>query len=164
MDRTIDRVLRGVCAMAAAAVLMAATGCATIHHGPRQRVVITSEPSGADVYVNDRRAGVTPLSVKLWRLKSQVLTIEKPGLEPAVVPLKRSASKWLLADVAVSLNPVIGQGMTDPPPYPLTAVGPLVGMLGVDLLTGAAFTLPPHIHVTLCPRGESEAGRCLPTR
>ena len=62
----------------AALAAVASTGCATMAHGTGQAVTVISDPSNAQVFVNGKPVGTTPLEVDLarWRKRS-VLRVEK---------------------------------------------------------------------------------------
>lgn len=66
------------------AVLVAlfTSGCATMTHGPNQRVVITSWPQGATVIDNGEEIGETPLVAWLSRKTAHEITLEKEGYAP----------------------------------------------------------------------------------
>jgi hypothetical protein len=60
-------------------VALGSTGCATIMHGTRQDVSITSVPSGAAVTINGQDKGKTPVAVELPRKDKHLLKLELPG-------------------------------------------------------------------------------------
>jgi|GEM_PF-463066 len=45
------------------------------------RLQVTSSPSGADIYLSDRNAGKTPLSMDQVRIGEYVIRVEKPGYQ-----------------------------------------------------------------------------------
>ena len=47
----------------AIAAVIAASGCATLFNGFSQRIEVTSEPPGAEVFVGGELAGTTPTEV-----------------------------------------------------------------------------------------------------
>jgi len=134
-------------------------GCATIAHGPRQTVTVTSEPSGAQVTVlsdpptGNRRVrskpGETPIKLELTRRESNfVVRLEKEGCLPAEVRLKRSVSGWIAGDL-LPANPMNAQGLDSASDYPKMAASGLALTFGIDFLTGAAFKLPSHVQAKL---------------
>ncbi len=136
----------------AAVVLVCSSGCATVAHGFRQKIDVDSEPSGAQVFVDGKPAGETPVSVHVWRHNSPTVRIEKDGFVTEVVRLKRSASGWLAADAAVALDPFTCQGLESASDSCSQAlVTNLATLIGIDLITGAAFTFPSHVDVILVP-------------
>jgi hypothetical protein len=138
-----------------------ACGCATVVHGTRQTVKVTSDPPGAAVIVLSHRPGrapiersrpgVTPIELDLTRRDPNiVIRLERDGCPPVDLRLKRSVSGWVALDLFVA-NPYARQGMSNPSPYlQQIAVGvPLT--FGVDALTGGAFKLPKAVHASVCP-------------
>ncbi|MDH5576133.1 MAG: PDZ domain-containing protein, partial [Nitrospirota bacterium] len=82
------------------------SGCATMMTGRTQQVVITSNPSGAIVKIDEKELK-TPATVTLSKKTSYIAAIEKPGFESVVVEIRRRPSWWNLLDVAwVYLLPV----------------------------------------------------------
>lgn len=129
------------------------TGCATIVHGPRQNVTITSDPSGAAVTVLSGQTvtaspGVTPLKVRLPRRdRNLTIRLEKDGCEPKDVPLKRGVSGWIFGNL-IAANPYAQQGMDSS--SGIQYAGQLAmtsGMVATDFLTGGAYTLPKVVDV-----------------
>jgi hypothetical protein len=149
------RLVLGIAAVAA----VASTACATMAHGPQQRVTVTSEPSGAQVTVlsdppkGERRVrsnpGATPLKLDLARRdRNLVVRIEKEGCRPAEVRLKRTVSGWTMANL-MAANPYNAQGLNSASDYPAMAVQGLAVGFGIDFLSGAAFEFPRRVDVTL---------------
>jgi hypothetical protein len=142
---------------AVAAVGMAAllsVGCATMARGvgPTQEVLITSAPAGAQVFLGSRILGVTPVRLDLKRRDSQiVLRLEKEGFAPEQLRVTQSMSGWLAFDL-FPLNPYIAQGLpSGRGPTKWQRAGVLALAFGIDLVTGAAYTLPGAVHAVLTP-------------
>ena len=121
------------------AVLLA-NGCASMHHGRSQVVLVESEPPGARILVGGEPVGVTPNFVKLKR-RHGVITLDRDGFLPEVIEVPHSAAGWLLGDVGLGML-LISTG-----PYMLALT------LGLDLATGAALELPDEVTATLEPAG-----------
>jgi hypothetical protein len=137
--------------LALGAVLMASAGCATVAHGRTQTVVVTSDPSGARVFLKSTAVGLTPVQLQLKRRDEHiVLRIEKDGFVPADIPLKRTVSGWVSGNLAFA-NPLMIQGLNSASEYPLMAAQGLAFGFGTDFLTGAAYKLPKVVRVTLTP-------------
>lgn len=67
-------------------VSVALSSCATILKGPRQTVLVTSEPSGAKVEVNGVSYGTTPTEVSLKKgFDGQTILLSKEGYEKKYV-------------------------------------------------------------------------------
>jgi hypothetical protein len=147
--------------------LFLSTGCATVVHGSRQTVTVTSDPSGAQVTVlSDPAAGspvvrstpgVTPIQLRLTRRDPNiVIRLEKDGCPPAELRLKRTVSGWIAGNL-LSANPFAAQGLDSASDYSRMAISGLAVTFGIDFLSGAAFKLPKTVHAVVC------AGRS-PTR
>ena len=89
--------LSGLSLLAIASCVMALPGCATIANGTSQTVEIRSAPHGANVLVDGRNVGTTPLKADMKRGQPHVVEIEKPGyLTETVLTTTRmnSATGW----------------------------------------------------------------------
>lgn len=114
------------------------TSCASIIHGRRQNVTITSTPSGA-IIADGRGTWTTPATIPFERKQAHLITISKPGYESQSVQLHRTLSAAVAANL---LNPLPG--------------GALIGW-GVDAITGAQYELVPEvINVDLRPLAPTE--------
>ena len=133
-------------------VLLTASGCATIAHGTSQTVALSSEPPGAQVSLDGAPIGVTPTEVRLFRRKGgMVLRFEKEGFAAQDVAVERKGSRWLIGDAAFAGAQFANQGL-DSTAQMAGAAGIVLGVtMGVDLLTGGAFTFPSEIRATLKP-------------
>ena len=108
---------------------IALPGCATLHHGGRQPIRITSSPSGARVEINSVAHGVTPVTAKLRRGKNHVIVVRKEGYQPHESKLNKRISGWYWGNILF-----------------------LIGF-AVDPLTGAMFELEPsNVHADLQSR------------
>lgn len=123
------------------ALLCTGTGCSTIITGGRKDVNLRSNPSGAHVAISDEKGvtfyeGTTPTVVTLktgkpyFVGKKYTVSITKEGFQPATTTLKSTLSGWYLGNFIF---------------------GGLVGLLIVDPLTGAMYTLPKEQSVDLVP-------------
>ena len=76
------------------------TGCATLAtgSGPLQKVQFNSSPSGATVYADGNRVGVTPTSAKLARNSDHVVKIELAGYPTHVVLLKHGPNLSMMGN------------------------------------------------------------------
>ena len=126
--------------LALSAVLLA-NGCASMHHGRSQVVLVESEPPGARILVGGEPAGVTPNFVELKR-RDAVITLDRDGFlsEEVAVPHSIAVGEGVMADVLLG-------GLL------LGAAGPwvLAATLGLDLVTGAAWNLAGEVRATLEP-------------
>ena len=125
-------------------------GCASIFSGGPKRVTVNTQPTGAKVTVYDRTGKViltnqTPAVLRLDRSHGYFkgedyrLVIEKPGYKRVEVAVESRINGWYFGNLAL---------------------GGVIGMLVVDPLTGAMYTLEPdHIDQTLTPAKETTGGR-----
>jgi len=119
--------------------LAALSGCATVAHGTRQKVLVVTEPSGATVRA-DGRAAKTPTELLLARKTSHRVTIHKPGYHTVELLVERAGSAMIAGNIVS---------------------GGVVG-LGVDSATGAGHKLlPREAQVTLEPRAPGEPARLI---
>lgn len=131
------------------------TGCATIVNGPRQKVTIISDPSGAAVTVLSgttvKESGVTPLEVRLPRRDANLtLRLEKPGCEPTEVKVKRGVSGWTFTNL-IAANPFAQQGMDSSSGMNYAGqLGVTSAMFATDVLTGGAYKFPRVVDVRFC--------------
>lgn len=147
-------------------------GCATLASPTSvQRVAVSSEPSGAQLLVDGRPQGVTPVDVELNRRARRTrICLEKDGFGPEELVVERRLSRWLLADAAYAVFAGAVSPADGPPNSRIIRVaGALATVLGLEYLTGAAFRLPEAIAVEMEPmeRGGSRCSRASaadPTR
>ncbi|MBL7973170.1 MAG: PEGA domain-containing protein [Prolixibacteraceae bacterium] len=102
-------------------VLSVFTNCATIIHGSRQSVSISSNPSKAIVLIDNLEQGTTPLTVKLSRKDHHTVQINLDGFMPYETKLTRKVDGWLAGNIVF---------------------GGLIG-LAIDAATGAMYKLTP---------------------
>lgn len=118
-----------------AVVLLQGGGCGTIVHGSSQTLTVASNPPGAMVRLDNGTEYTTPSSIKLQRNRDYVMTISKDGYQTQTVPVNSVLSGWLAGNILF---------------------GGIIGG-GVDLASGAAYTLTPeHINISLTPLGSGE--------
>jgi hypothetical protein len=97
------------------------TSCATIIHGAKQDVSITSTPSSAKITIDGRYVGETPMTKRLKRKDIHYVTVELPDYKPYQVTLKRKLDVWVAGNLVF---------------------GGLVGLV-IDAATGAMYRLTP---------------------
>jgi hypothetical protein len=68
--------------------MLALSGCV------ERRISIETDPPGALVWVNDRQAGRTPVSVAFTHEGTYDLRLEKEGFEPLVTPATTEGPIW----------------------------------------------------------------------
>lgn len=84
------------------------SGCATLFKGTSQEVGFGSNPVGAEVWVDGKMMGKTPLSFKLQTKKTYVIEFKMEGKETKTVNLNNHiGAGWIILDVLAGLVPVI---------------------------------------------------------
>lgn len=79
------RSVRGMAMLGLGAVLLASGGCV------QRTIEITSEPTGAQVYLNDVEVGRTPLEVGFTYFGTYDVRLRKDGYEPLITSAKTDA-------------------------------------------------------------------------
>lgn len=103
-------------------LLLLVVECATIIHGTRQSISVSSVPSGAKVIVKGVHMATTPAVIELKRSETNIiLRFEKDGYEPVEIALNRSVDGWIAGNIIF---------------------GGLIG-LAIDFIDGAAYKLSP---------------------
>ena len=128
--------------------------CATVQHGPVQRIPVDSEPAGAFVYTEDCGPGSTREARTpgvIWvsrRAERCALTFTAPGYALQRVVLTREIAEEFLENI----------DFLDADSFFIT--GFLTGAgFGVDALTGALFEQQPNdVFVSLVPFEELRLG------
>ena len=140
-----------------AIIVMVSQGCATMfNRTAQQRVLVTSTPPGAEVFIEGDPVGTTPTSVVVRDSDAPEIRLESDG-QSRQVRLSRRMSPWLWADLpAGALTGLLGAVTFRCDECDLnyvagvfTSMAPLI----VDLVTGRALRLPSTISVTLAPAG-----------
>lgn len=133
---------------AAAAALLALSGCASIFNGSTQSIVISSVPEGATASVTNRagmkvHTGTTPVTLTLNRgagyFKPEIYKVElaMEGYAPQELTVTGTVSGWYIGNVLF---------------------GGLIGMLAVDPVTGAMYVFPDSVSASLQPQGGATTG------
>jgi hypothetical protein len=125
--------------LSAFVLAVGSTGCATIMHGTRQDVSITSVPTGAAVTVNGQDKGKTPVAVELARKDKHLVKIELAGYLPFEQYLVRKVSGWVWGNLVF---------------------GGIPG-LAVDAITGGLYKVAPE-EVTATLKEAKPAGATTP--
>ena len=130
--------------MTLVAALVASFGCASLHHGRTQHVIVTSDPPGARILANDEPVGSTPDVVTVNR-SGTVLRLEKNGFRTGEIRMPSRPSAWLAGSAMLAVPFLIAGSH-----WTLS----VVATLGVDLGTGAAWEFPETIGTVLEPAAE----------
>ena len=115
--------------LACVLVASALMGCATLIHGVRQTVTITTEPPGATITIlPDNLEVVSPARVHLHRRRTHTALIVLDGYSPTFALIDRLVSGALYWNV----------------PLVVLGVIPAFIAVGVDAESGGAFRLMPE--------------------
>ena len=128
-------IFRKAVVIVAAATLVAMSGCASIVSDSKPEVGIYSTPTAVKYEIVNSRGmvvaqGVTPGRVLLesgrgyFKGEDYKVTFRKDGYQDSTVPLKTTVNGWYWGNILI---------------------GGLIGMLIVDPLTGAMYTLPDDV-------------------
>ena len=83
-----------------ASFVAAAAGCATIVAPGPDLVSMTTNPPGAEVRVDDKTAGTTPITQPVER-SARLVTFHKEGYEEAIRPVPRTVNPWVFGNILV---------------------------------------------------------------
>lgn len=119
------------------------TGCASIVSGTTDHVTINSSPTGAEFLIKDEAGisvhhGTTPATVTLERGSGFFngqrydVNFSAPNHASQTYPLDTSLNGWYFGNVVFGLFGVLG-------------------FLAIDPATGAMWSLPEHVNVSLSP-------------
>lgn len=109
---------------------LSCVSCATVINGTTQRIPISSDPIGAQVFVDGMLVGRTPVTIEVKRKYSHLITLSADGYEEA----------------AVQVNPVLSAAVAGN-----IIAGGFIGW-GVDAVNGAQYRLMPEtVYVKLMP-------------
>jgi uncharacterized protein YceK len=98
------------------------TGCASIMHGTKQDIGISSSPTNARVIVDNQPLGATPMVAKLARGDNHIVRIEMDGYAPFEATLTKKVSGWVWGNIVF---------------------GGFIG-LAVDAISGGLYNLTPE--------------------
>ncbi|MFU8805952.1 MAG: PEGA domain-containing protein, partial [Bradymonadaceae bacterium] len=74
---------------------------ATLANPGPDNIQISSEPSGAEVFVNNVPVGKTPTAIRMPRDPNTQLRVELPGYEPQTVILHKSLNPWIFGNICL---------------------------------------------------------------
>jgi hypothetical protein len=105
-------------------VPLASAACATVLQGTRDQVGIASQPTGAEVIIDNEFFGKTPVTAELRRKDKHNITIKVDGYEPYEITVTRKTSGFVFGNVVFGPFGLIG--------------------LAVDAITGGMYKLKPE--------------------
>jgi len=128
------KMLVSLCLLAGLAPVL--SSCATIIDGTKQKVSFSSNPSNAEVIVDGRMLGRTPLTEDLSKKDIHTVKINLNGYHPYEMTLIKKVNSWVWGNIVL---------------------GGLIG-LGVDAITGGLYELSPtQVNADLKVKGLSSA-------
>jgi hypothetical protein len=84
------------------------TGCAALFSGGKATMTATSDPEGAEVFVNGVSYGMTPVQFKLKTNQSYKFVFKKEGYQPVERFIENKIGvTWLVLDVLAGGIPVV---------------------------------------------------------
>ena len=141
----------------AAALAVVLSGCATVSGGWRpQRTTLTSDPPAAAVTAEGEAVGETPVTVPFRQRgpgrRSVVLRFDKEGFAASEFQVEPRLNRWIFGNLALAAlsGAVAAVDRSDVHPG-LVSAGTLLWSVGIDFLSGAAFTLPRSVDTSLTP-------------
>lgn len=128
--------MRRTILLALAPLALLTAGCASIMHGTKQDIGISSTPTNARVTVNNMPLGQTPLVAKLARGDNHIVKIELDGYQPFEATLTKKVSGWVWGNIVF---------------------GGLIG-LAIDAMSGGLYVLTPEqLSAQLARQGDDSA-------
>jgi uncharacterized protein YceK len=89
------------------------SGCATIFDGRIDTVKTSSNPSGAEVYLNGVKIGTTPVNIDLKKKGEYTILIKKEGYKDQIFKVTNKVGVgWIVLDVLMGFVPVIVDAVT----------------------------------------------------
>ena len=93
--------------------LLFLNSCATLFKGSTEEVSFSSEPTGAEVYVNGQYMGETPFPLNLESDKHYTIEFRLEGYENKTVLINNSVGAgWIILDILGGLIPIIVDAAT----------------------------------------------------
>lgn len=80
---------------------LVASGCATMLSGPKQIIRLDSFPTRSEVFINGKFAGLTPITLWIWRRPPPVIVLRHQDYADTQVILRRSMNPWTLPTAAL---------------------------------------------------------------
>lgn len=114
------------------------SSCATIMDGDSQTVTFNSNPSGAEIFLDGKRLGTTPLTVQIKRERNKMFVAKKEGHDEQQMVLSTHLNSWFWGNIITG------------------------GVLGssTDYASGAAYEYSPNNYfITLTPQKASKSER-----
>jgi hypothetical protein len=93
-------------------VFLLVTSCATLFKGATDPINFGSNPVGAEVYVDGKLMGKTPLNLELTSKKTYAIDFKFEGQTKTVNLTNKVGAGWIILDVVCGLIPIIVDAAT----------------------------------------------------
>lgn len=88
-------------------------GCATFFKGTNSYLGMLSNPTGAEVFINGKYMGITPLKLKLSSKTSYSIEFRKEGYKTiSRVVTNKVGGAWIILDILAGFVPIIIDALT----------------------------------------------------
>lgn len=95
------------------AAAMSLSACGALFNGGPQNVLVSSNPAGAEVWVDGTNRGITPATLQLSKDQNHTITLRRSGYAEQTVTINRRLSTtYLILDILGGLVPVIVDAAT----------------------------------------------------
>lgn len=99
--------------IALVAAAMSLSACGALFNGGPQNVMVSSNPAGAEVWVDGTNRGITPATLQLSKDQNHTVTLRRAGYQEQTVTInRRLSSTYLILDILGGLVPVIVDAAT----------------------------------------------------
>ena len=94
-------------------IAMVLPGCATLFSSSKSSVFTSTDPKGADVYVNGVRMGTTPYTQSLAKNGEYMIEFKKEGYKTVGQKINsKVGAGWVILDVLGGLVPIVVDAAT----------------------------------------------------
>lgn len=109
----MEEILKRIAAITAILSMLLLSGCATLIKGAKQNVDMNSSPVKAQVYIDGKLMGETPLQLKLSVKNDYVVEFRAEGYKTHVCHINNKiGAGWIVLDVITGLAPVVVDAVT----------------------------------------------------
>ena len=109
----MEEILKRIAAITAILSMLLLSGCATLIKGAKQNVDMNSSPVKAQVYIDGKLMGETPLQLKLSVKNDYVVYVRGEGYKTHVCRISNTiGAGWIVLDVITGLAPVVVDAVT----------------------------------------------------
>jgi len=95
-------------------LVVSVTGCATLFKQKSRTVHFSSDPNGANIFINGNRMGKTPLPLNLSNKHAVTVVFKKDGYEDKTYIINtKTGTGWVVLDIFGGFIPVIIDAVTE---------------------------------------------------